>query len=214
MKNWVVSLTVVLPDGTVIKTRQRPIKSSAGYDLTRLFVGNEGTLGLVTEAVLRVTVLPMNCRVAVASFPTISQAVQCVDKVVQKGVQVAAVELLDEIAMKCINESGATDREWLETSTLFFKFTGTEQGVKEEIDIVQQIASSGGSGSFIFAQDEQEAEDLWGARKTMLWGGQALKKNDDDRVWITDVAVPISRLPEMIEKTLVFRQANSAAPAS
>jgi D-lactate dehydrogenase (cytochrome) len=201
MKNWVVALTVVLADGTIIKTRQRPMKSSAGYDMTRLFVGNEGTLGLVTEAVLRVTVLPQNTRVAVAAFPTIHQAAECVDKVVQKGIQVAAVELLDENGMKCINASGATDREWQETPTIFFKFTGTESGVQEEIQVVQDMAKEVGNKEFIFAQDEQEAEDLWQARKTILWGAQIMKKHDDDHTWITDVAVPMSRLPEMIEAT-------------
>ncbi|KAK4502134.1 hypothetical protein PRZ48_005557 [Zasmidium cellare] len=151
MKNWVISVTVVLPDGTVIKTRQRPMKSSAG--------------------------------------------------VVQKGVAIAAVELLDETAIKCMNESGATTREWLEQPTLFLKFSGTESGVSEEIDTVKEMAHLSGNTEFVFAENEEEAEDLWGARKTMLWGSQALKKKSDDRTWITDVAVPMSRLPEIIELT-------------
>lgn len=153
----------------------------------------------MTEAVLRVTTLPQNVRVAVASFPTIRAAAECVDKVVQKGIQVAAVELLDELAIKCINESGATDREWKEQPTLFFKFSGTENGVSEEIAVVQDMAKTVGNTGFVFAEDDQEAEDLWGARKTMLWGSSAIKKHDDDQVWITDVAVPMSRLPDMIE---------------
>lgn len=169
--------------------------------MTRLFVGSEGTLGVVTEAVLRVTVLPKNIRVAVAGFPTIRAAAECVDRVVRKGIQVAAVELLDEVAIKCINESGATDREWVEQPTLFFKFAGTENGVKEEIKIVADMAKNSGNTDFIFARDEQEAEDLWGARKTMLWGTQALRNQDDDQIWITDVAVPLSRLPDLIEVT-------------
>lgn len=199
MKNWVVSLTVVLADGTIIKTRQRPVKSSAGYDLSRLFVGNEGTLGLVTEAVLKVTILPRNQSVAVVPFKSIRAAAECVDEVIQSGVQIAAVELLDEIGMKAINLSGATDREWSETPTIFFKFHGTLEGVKEEIAVVKQAAKA--ATDFIFAVDEQEAEDLWGARKTLLWGAEALKKNDDDKIWITDVAVPISRLPDIVEQT-------------
>lgn len=201
MKNWVVSLTVVLADGTVIKTRQRPVKSSAGYDLSRLFVGNEGTLGLVTEAVLKVTVLPRNERVAVAAFPSIRAAAECVDKVIQSGIQVAAVELLDEHAMKCLNEGGLTEKEWTEAPTLFFKFSGTVTGVKEEIAVAKEMAESVGNKSFIFAKDEQESDDLWGARKTMLWGSSAMKKHENDKTWITDVAVPISRLPDMIEQT-------------
>lgn len=131
------------------------------YDLTRLFVGGEGTLGVVTEAVLRVTILPKNIRVAVAGFPSIRAAAECVDRVVQSGVQVAAVELLDEIAMKCINESGATDREWIEQPTLFFKFAGTESGVSEEIAIVKDMAKKSRNTNFIFAENQQEAEDLY-----------------------------------------------------
>ena len=180
---------------------RRSSHTPISYDLTRLFVGSEGTLGVVTEAVLRVTTLPQNIRVAVASFPSIRDAAECVDKVVQSGIQVAAMELLDEVEMKCINESGATKREWLEQPTLFFKFAGTEDDVKEEIAAVEDMAKASRKIDFIFAEDEEEAEDLWGARKTMLWGGQSLKKRDDDSTWITDVAVPISRLPEMIELT-------------
>lgn len=145
--------------------------------------------------------LPQNERVVVAAFPTIRDATTCVGKVVQSGIQVAAVELLDEVSMRCMNESGATEREWKEEPTLFFKFSGTETGVNEEIAIVQKLAEETGNTSFIFAEDQQESDDLWGARKTMLWGSQALKKNDSDRAWITDCAVPMSRLSDMIEET-------------
>jgi len=201
MKNWVVSLTIVLADGTILKTRQRPMKSSAGYDLTRLFVGNEGTLGLVTEAVLRVTILPKNIRVAVAAFPNIHAAAECVDKVVSRGVQVAAVELLDEVSMRAINEGGGVSRRWKEVPTLFFKFSGTVEGVNEEIAIVSEMAKSSGSENIVLAADEQEAEDLWMARKTIGWGMGVLKKHDDDKTWLTDVAVPMSRLPDLIVTT-------------
>lgn len=201
MKQWVISLTVVLADGTIIKTRQRPVKSSAGYDMTRLFVGSEGTLGLVTEAVLKVTVLPMNDRVAISAFPTIRSAADCVEKVVQQGIQVAAMEIIDETGMSCINASGATARKWAETPTLFFKFTGTKSSVQEQIALVKQIAELSGSKEFVFAKDQQQAEDLWGARKTMLWGAQKNKRQATDKPWVTDVAVPISRLPEIMELT-------------
>ena len=109
MREWVLSLTVVLADGTVIKTRQRPRKSSAGYDLTKMFIGSEGTLGLVTEATLKVTTKPNTTSVAVCSFATIRQAADCVAKVVGDGVPIAAIEILDDIQMKCINASGMTD---------------------------------------------------------------------------------------------------------
>lgn len=200
MRDWVISLTVVLADGTIIKTRQRPRKSSAGYDLTRTFIGSEGTLGLVTEATLKVIPLPQNPRVAVASFPSIRAAADCAFRVVGAAVPIAAVELLDDVQMKCINESGTTTKKWSEAPTLFFKFTGTPSGVKESIAMVQQLARAAGSKTFAFARDEDEAAELWQARKEALWSVMAKKRNDDDRVWTTDVAVPMSRLPDSIEE--------------
>jgi D-lactate dehydrogenase (cytochrome) len=201
MKDWVISLTVVLADGTVIKTRQRPRKSSAGYDLTRLFVGSEGTLGLVTEAVLKVTVRPKSENVAVASFATIRDAAECVAKVVGEGVPIAAIEVLDDVQMRCINASGMTSRNWKEEPTLFFKFSGTASGVKEQIGLVQKISKSNGSKSFEFARSETEMHELWSARKEALWSVMAMKRDEGDHVWTTDVAVPISRLPDIIEET-------------
>ena len=200
MKEWVISLTVVLADGTIIKTRQRPRKSSAGYDLTRIFVGSEGTLGLVTEATLKVTVAPKNASVAVATFPSIRAAAQCVGRIVDDGVPIAAVELLDDAQMRCINESGTTSRQWKEAPTLFFKFSGTPSGVKEQIATVQKLAKGTGSKSFDFARTGEEGEELWSARKESLWSVMA-KKREGDHVWTTDVAVPMSRLPDIIEET-------------
>ena len=201
MKDWVISLTVVMADGTIVKTRQRPRKSSAGYDMTRVFVGSEGTLGLVTEATLKVTVKPKNPRVAVASFPSIRDAAECVYKVVGDGVPIAAVEILDAGSMKCINDAETTSRKWNETATLFFKFAGTQSGVKEQISTVQRLAKAAGSKSFDFARNEDEAQELWSARKEALWSVMAKRRDDSDHVWTTDVAVPISRLPAIIEQT-------------
>ncbi|KAL8747528.1 MAG: hypothetical protein Q9190_000616 [Brigantiaea leucoxantha] len=201
MRDWVLSLTVVLADGTVIKTRQRPRKSSAGYDLTRMFIGSEGTLGLVTEATLKVTVKPKTESVAVASFPTIRAAAECVARVVGEGIPIAAIEVLDDVQMRCINDSGSTSRSWKEMPTLFFKFTGTPSGVKEQIGQVQKLAKSKGSRSFEFARNQDEAGELWSARKAALWSVMAKKRDESDHVWTTDVAVPISRLPDIIEET-------------
>ncbi|KAK4204020.1 hypothetical protein QBC40DRAFT_273805 [Triangularia verruculosa] len=200
MREWVLSLTVVMADGTVIKTRQRPRKSSAGYDLTRLFIGSEGTLGLVTEATLKVTVKPVSESVAVASFGSIREAANCVAKVVGEGVPVAAVEILDDDQMKFINQAGATSRRWKEAPTIFFKFTGTPSGVKEQVAIVQKITKGAGGKSFDFARDETEQVELWSARKEALWSTMAVKK-PGDRVWTGDVAVPMSRLPDIIDQT-------------
>ena len=201
MREWVISLTIVLADGTVVKTRQRPRKSSAGYDLTRVFIGSEGTLGLVTEATLKVTVKPKSESVAVTSFGTIREAAECVSKVVSEGIPIAAVEILDDVQMRCINESGSTSRNWREVPTLFFKFSGTQSAVKESIGLVQKLARGKGSKSFDFAKDADEAAELWSARKEALWSVMARRRDDSDHVWTTDVAVPISRLPDIIDQT-------------
>jgi D-lactate dehydrogenase (cytochrome) len=201
MKDWVLSLTVVMADGTIIKTKQRPRKSSAGYDLTRTFIGSEGTLGLVTEACLKVTPKPATTSVAVSTFPTIRDAADCVFKVVGASVPVAAVEILDDVQMKCINDAGSTSRSWKETPTLFFKFAGTPSAVKEHVAIVQKLAKQSKSNSFEFARSDEEANELWQARKEALWSVMAKKQSSDDSVWTTDVAVPMSRLAEIIDET-------------
>jgi D-lactate dehydrogenase (cytochrome) len=201
MREWVLSLTVVLADGTIIKTRQRPRKSSAGYDLTRLFIGSEGTLGLVTEATLKLTVKPKSQSVAVASFPTIQNAAQCVTRVVEEGIPVAGIEILDDVQMKCINDSETTSRRWKELSTLFFKFTGTPVGVKEQVGMVQKIVSSNAGRSFEFARNDEEMQELWSARKQALWSVMSMRRGPEDHVWTTDVAVPMSKLPDIIEAT-------------
>jgi len=201
MKDWVLSLTVVLADGTVIKTKQRPRKSSAGYDLTRTFIGSEGTLGLVTEATLKLTPTPDTTSVAVCTFPTIRDAANCVFGVVGASVPVAAVEILDDVQMKCINDAGSTSRHWQESPTLFFKFAGTPAAVKEHVAMVQKLAKQSKSNSFEFARSANEAEELWQARKEALWSVMAKKQNADDSVWTTDVAVPMSRMADIIDET-------------
>lgn len=201
MREWVLNLTVVLADGTVIKTRQRPRKSSAGYDLTKLFIGSEGTLGLVTEATLKLTSKPNSTSVAVCSFEGVRQAADCVAKVVNAGVPIAAVEILDDMQMKCINAAGTTERIWTESPTLFFKFSGTPSGIREQVKMVQKMAKAAGSKTFEFAKNEEEKADLWSARKEALWSAMAMRENEGDHVWTADVAVPMSRLPDIIEQT-------------
>nr|POE80041.1 d-lactate dehydrogenase [cytochrome], mitochondrial [Quercus suber] len=202
MKDWVLSLTVVLADGTIVKTKQRPRKSSAGYDLTRTFIGSEGTLGLVTEAVLKVTPAPTNTSVAVATFPSVGNAADCVFRVVGASIPIAAIEILDDVQMRCINEAGSTSRAWAEAPTLFFKFAGTPASVKEHIRMVQQLAKTSGSASFEFARSAAEADELWSARKEALWAVMAQRRDPAaEHVWTTDVAVPISRLAELVDTT-------------
>ncbi|KAH9818148.1 D-lactate dehydrogenase [cytochrome], mitochondrial [Teratosphaeria destructans] len=200
MKEWVLSLTVVLADGTIVKTKQRPRKSSAGYDLTRAFVGSEGTLGLVTEATLKIIPKPQNVSVAVCTFPTIRSAADCVFRVVNASVPIAAIEILDDVQMKCINNAGSTSRSWTEAPTLFFKFSGTPTSVKEHISIVKDLAKKSGSKTFEFAKNKEEGDELWSARKEALWSVMGMKKDASDHVWTTDVAVPLSRLPDIIEE--------------
>jgi D-lactate dehydrogenase (cytochrome) len=141
----------------------------------------------VTEAVLKVTVLPKTTSVAVATFPSVHDAANCVAKVVGEGIQVAGVEILDDTQMRCINESGTTSRKWTVAPTLFFKFAGTPAGVKEQIAIVQKLAKSTKSKTFEFAKNNDEATELWSARKEALWSVMAMRRDDGDHVWTTDV---------------------------
>ncbi|EXJ64249.1 D-lactate dehydrogenase (cytochrome) [Cladophialophora yegresii CBS 114405] len=200
MKDWVINLTVVLPDGRIIKTRRRPRKTAAGYNLTGFFVGAEGTLGIVTEATLKLAVIPQETKVAVVTFPTIRDAAAAAMQIIRAGVPVAAMEIMDDVQMSVINRAGGTNRTWKEVPTIFFKFSGTMAGVKDNIDMTTQIAKKNHAGDFIYANDGREAHDLWKARKDALWSMLSLRREGDE-VWSTDVAVPISRLPDMVEIT-------------
>ncbi|KAJ5594297.1 uncharacterized protein N7459_000505 [Penicillium hispanicum] len=198
MKDWVINLTVVLADGRVIKTRRRPRKTSAGYNLTGLFVGSEGTLGIVTEATLKLAVIPDETRVGVVSFPSIRDAAATAMQLIRKGIPVQCMEILDDVQMDVINRAGGTGRSWSVSPTLFFKFSGTTAGVADSINLTEKLAQGNNAETFQFAKDEKEAHDLWSARKQSLWSMLALRKEGSE-VWSTDVSVPISRLPEIIE---------------
>ncbi|KAJ5154577.1 FAD-binding type 2 [Penicillium coprophilum] len=198
MKDWVINLTVVLADGRIIKTRRRPRKTSAGYNLTGMFVGSEGTLGIVTEATLKLAPLPELTRVGVVAFPTIRDAASTAMQLIRKGVSVQCMEIMDDVQMDVINRAGGTGREWKVSPTLFFKFSGTVAGVEDSINLTTQLAKNNNAQGFEFARDDREAHDLWSARKQSLWSMLALRKEGSE-VWSTDVAVPISRLPDIIE---------------
>ena len=137
MKDWVVSMTIVLVDGTIVKTRRRPRKSSAGYDLTRLIVGSEGTLGLVTEAVLRVASVPENLHVVVATFPNTHFAVKTAVALIGSGLPIDAIELLDQYSMWAINQSHLSTKQWRESPTLFLKLLGLQLAVQAHLEITK-----------------------------------------------------------------------------
>ncbi|WQF79261.1 Putative FAD-binding oxidoreductase/transferase, type 4, FAD-linked oxidase-like protein [Colletotrichum destructivum] len=200
MKDWVVNLTVVLADGRVVKTRRRPRKSSAGYNLTSLFVGAEGTLGLVTEVTLKLAVVPQNTGVAVVSFPTIDDAARAATGLIRSGILLGALEFMDEVQMQVINRHGSAavrKTAWDEKPTLFLKFSGTTDGIKGDISRVKDIVQPFNPRNIFFAKDKQEEADLWAARKEALWTMTSIKP-EGYSLWSTDVAVPISRLAEII----------------
>lgn len=181
MRDWVINLTVVLADGSVIKTRRRPRKCSAGFNLNGLLVGSEGTLGIVTEATLKLAAVPDHTSVAVVPFKDVRSAVSAAADVIRKGVPVAAVELMDEVQMRVVNEGGITrPRVWEESPTLFFKFSGTKAGVADNISRVREIIQPYGPREFEFARDEREQKLLWSARKESLYSLLALRKDGEE----------------------------------
>ncbi|ORY58844.1 uncharacterized protein BCR38DRAFT_446764 [Pseudomassariella vexata] len=201
MKDWVLNLTVVLPDGSVIKTRRRPRKTSAGYNLTSLFVGAEGTLGIVTEVTLKLAPIPQDTSVAVVSFPTIKDAAAAASSLIRSGIQLAALEMMDDVQMRVLNEHGSeTVRKikWDEKPTLFLKFSGTTDAIKSDIKRVSQIIQPLAEGPFQFAKTKQDELDLWTARKEALFTMVSIRA-PGTQLWTTDVAVPLSRLAEIID---------------
>ncbi|PYI33399.1 hypothetical protein BP00DRAFT_339119 [Aspergillus indologenus CBS 114.80] len=199
MKDWVVNLTVVLPDGSVIKTKRRPRKSSAGYNLNALFTGSEGTLGIITEATLKLAVIPQETSVGIATFPTVGDATAAAAKLIRAAVPLAALEFMDDVQMRIINQNGgAGGRSWAEAPTLFLKFTGTTSGINESIDRTREILKNNKGDELVFASTPEEGDNLWSARKQALWTTLAARPQGTE-IWSTDVAVPISRLAEIVE---------------
>ncbi|QPC77878.1 hypothetical protein HYE68_008630 [Fusarium pseudograminearum] len=199
MKDYVINLTVVLADGSVIKTRRRPRKTSAGYNLTGLFVGSEGTLGIVTEATLKLAIIPEKLSVATATFSTVKEAADMAFKLIRQGVPLAALELMDDTQMKVVNQSGgAGGRMWDECPTLFLKFSGSQNAVRDSINATKEISNSQGCRSFEFAETQDQMDSLWSARKQALWASLAVRE-EGTQMWSTDVAVPLSQMAEIIE---------------
>ncbi len=195
MRENVVNLTVVTAQGKVVRTARRARKSSAGYDLTRLFVGSEGTLGIITEVTVKLYPQPEAVSAAVCNFPTVHDAVQCVIQTIQLGVPIARVELMDQNAVIASNRySKLTLRE---TPLLLFEFHGSQAGVKEQAEMVQDIARECGGMDFEWAERPEERTRLWTARHNAYFAG--LQMRPGCKASTTDVCVPISRLAECID---------------
>ncbi|MDX1709633.1 MAG: FAD-linked oxidase C-terminal domain-containing protein [Rhodovibrionaceae bacterium] len=197
MRENVLGLTVVLADGRVIRTGGRARKSSAGYDLTRLMVGSEGTLGVITEVQLRLHGIPEAVSSAVCSFETLEGAVNTVILTIQSGIPVARIELLDEVQMDACNRY--SDLDYPAKPTLFFEFHGSEASVREQAERTGEIASELGGANFAWARAAEERNKLWQARHDAYYAGLALRPGC--KGWPTDVCVPISRLAECILET-------------
>jgi D-lactate dehydrogenase (cytochrome) len=197
MRENVLGLTVVLADGRIVRTGGRARKSSAGYDLTRLLVGSEGTLGIITEVQLRLFGIPEAISAAVCSFPTLEGAVNSVILTIQLGIPVARIELLDEIQIDAINRYSNLD--YPVQPTLFFEFHGSTRGVEEHAETVGGICAELGGGDFRWATQQEDRSKLWQARHDAYYACLALRQGA--RGWPTDVCVPISRLAECLLET-------------
>jgi D-lactate dehydrogenase (cytochrome) len=197
MRENVLGLTVVLADGRVVKTGTRARKSSAGYDLTRLFVGSEGTLGVITEVTVRLYPQPEAVSAAVCAFATMGNAVRAVIETIQLGVPVARVEFVDAVAIQAINRY--SNLTLAESPTLFFEFHGTDASVKEQAERVQEIAAEHAGSGFAWATRPEERNRLWNARHNAFFA--MLQSKPGCRAVTTDVCVPISRLAECIDET-------------
>ncbi len=197
MKDNILNLTVVLPDGKIIKTGGRAKKSSAGYDLTRLYIGSEGTLGIITEITLKLYGIPEATSAATVSFPDIESAVQSVILTIQSGIPIARIELLDEVQVDAINKYSGLD---LPVQTfLFLEFHGTEESVKQQSEMVDDICSEFGASDFTWTTKAEDRTKLWEARHNAAYAARALRPGAS--MWATDVCVPISRLADCILET-------------
>jgi D-lactate dehydrogenase (cytochrome) len=194
MKENVLALEVVTAAGELIRTGTRAKKSSAGYDLTRLFVGSEGTLGIFTEITVRLYPLPEAVSAAICHFPSVDAAVQTTMQVIQMGVPIARCELLDANAVRAVNQHDKLSLR--EAPMLLMEFHGSQAGVKEQAEIVEAIAAEHGGQGFQWATTPEERTRLWTARHRAYFAGMTV--NPGCRTVTTDTCVPISRLAECI----------------
>ena len=197
MRENVLNLTVVMADGTIVKTARRARKSSAGYDLTRLIVGSEGTLGIITEVTLRLHGIPEAISAGVCSFPDVKSACDATIMAIQMGIPVARIELFDDVQIAACN--AYSDFDFPETAILFLEFHGTEAGVVEQMALFGDIAEELGGGPFKTATKTEDRNKLWQARHDVYWATLAMRPGCKGLA--TDVCVPISRLADCVEET-------------
>lgn len=197
MRENVMSLKVVTADGRVIETANRARKSSAGYDLTRIFVGSEGTLGIITEVTVRLYPQPEAISAAICNFSTLDAAVNSVIEIIQMGVAIARVEFMDAAAVRATNAYSKLSLK--ESPLLLFEFHGSPAGVKEQAEIVQAITHDNGGMDFEWAEQPEDRSRLWTARHNAYFAGLQLRPGC--RASTTDVCVPISRLAECVTET-------------
>ncbi|WP_306224795.1 FAD-binding oxidoreductase [Bosea beijingensis] len=197
MKDNVLALTAVMADGSIVKTSTRARKTSAGYDLTRLLVGSEGTLGIITEVTLKLHGIPEAIAAGVCPFPSVKAACDATIITIQSGLPVARIELLDDVMIRGVNLHAKLGLA--ETTMLFVEFHGTEAGVKEQSERFGEIAAEFGGGPFEWATKAEDRSKLWQARHDAYWAAKALRPGFESVA--TDVCVPISRLAECVEET-------------
>lgn len=195
MRDQVVALEAVMANGECITTASRAKKTSAGYDLTRLLIGSEGTLGVITKITLRLHGIPEAISAAVCPFPSVKAACDATILTIQSGIPVARIELLDEVQMRAVNAYSRLDLP--EQPTLFLEFHGSPSAVAEQVEMVKDIAGEFGGGPFAFSDKPEERSKLWQARHDVYWSAIALRPGCD--AIATDVCVPISRLADAVE---------------
>ncbi|SFJ79499.1 FAD-binding oxidoreductase [Celeribacter neptunius] len=195
MRENVLCLTVVTPEGEIIRTARRARKSSAGYDLTHLFVGSEGTLGIITEVTLKLYGRPEAVRAAVCTFSDPASASRTAIEAIQVGIPLARVEYLDDGCIRAVN--AYSHLEETEADTLFVEFHGSEAGVAEQVAFFEEIATGNGAAHFRWAEREEDRNRLWKARHSAYTA--TVNQRPGCRGWATDVCVPLSRLPECID---------------
>ncbi len=196
MKSVITGLTVILANGEIINTGGRTKKTSAGYNLTNLFIGSEGTLGVISEIQLRLSPIPESIMSAICHFPTLEDAVRTAQETMQYGIPIARIEMLNKDQMDIsINYSKLTDVNV--SPTLFFEFHGTAISNKESIKIVEELSNNNNGSKFKWAADLEERNKLWQARWDVYYSVKALVKNG--RVYSTDVCVPISRITDCVK---------------